>query len=805
MIKTIKLLFLFAPLGLLAAEGPAAPRGGTITGTVVDTLLQKPVEYANVVLQNSDDGAQITGTVSDEAGRFTLRNVKPGHYELTVNFIGYHKNIIEDVNISAENRTIELGTIPLKEAVLMLEGVETSAERAAVEYKIDKKVVNVSKQYTAASGSAVDVLENVPSVQVDIEGNVQLRGSGSFQVLIDGRPSILDAGDALKQIPASSIENIEIITNPSAKYDPDGTAGILNIVTKKNSMNGFNGMVTFNGGVNDKYGGDVLLNYRNSGLNAYVGLDYNHRFYPGTSEEQQETELGDTLSFLASTGDRERQFTSYGLRTGFDWNVTENDMIGIALRYGDRTFSMGSTRDFREWNIPGSIISNYTSLSDGERGGGYGSATLSYQHTFNSKDHKLTAELDYRYRDGDDISTDELRNGDGSIKSGRRSSEAGPGNRLRSKVDYTLPLNEDAKFEAGYQSRIGASTDETEFFEFVPETGNYEFRPQYSYVTEYSRDIHSLYALFADQHGKFGYQLGVRGEYTGRNVELVGESDEANIQRWDVFPTLHTSHQLSNDQQAMASYTRRIERPRGYYFEPFITWTDAYNVRRGNPGIKPEYIDSYETGFQRKLGKNLISLEGYYRITRNKVERVRSVYRENIMLHSVDNVGQDYMFGAELMFNVDAARWWNVNLMGNLFDYRIRGDLNGDSFDRSSFNWDARLNNTFKLKNSLRLQLNLSYNSPSVSAQGTREGFFVANIAARQAFLNDQLEVILQMRDVFSTARYEFTSSGRDFYTYAKFTRESPMLMLTINYLINNYQRERQGAAGGDMGGFEEM
>ena len=269
------IIFLLCITPVLSAENvSSAARSAMIVGTVMDSVLNEPIEYANIVLGEQESKIQVTGTISREDGTFVLANIKPGDYMLTVNFIGYYSKALENIRVTQDEREINLGEIQLQQSVLELGGVEATAERAAIEYQIDKKVINVSKQYTAASGSAVDVLENVPSVTVDIEGNVALRGSSSFRVLIDGRPTILDNSDALRQIPASSIENIEIITNPSAKYDPEGTSGILNIITKKNTMNGINGMVNTSAGVNNKYSSDVLLNYRTSNFNIYAGGNY---------------------------------------------------------------------------------------------------------------------------------------------------------------------------------------------------------------------------------------------------------------------------------------------------------------------------------------------------------------------------------------------------------------------------------------------------------------------------------------------------------------------------------------------------
>jgi hypothetical protein len=292
--------------------------------------------------------------------------------------------------------------------------------------------------------------------------------------------------------------------------------------------------------------------------------------------------------------------------------------------------------------------------------------------------------------------------------------------------------------------------------------------------------------------GLLGYQGGMRGEYTYRFIELMGENEDFGIDRWDFFPTIHASYQYPGGHQMMASYTRRIERPRGWYLEPFETWSDAYNVRKGNPAIKPEYIDSYELGYQKVLGRNLFSVEPYYRVTHNLIERIRTVYDANIMLHTIENVGTDYTFGTELMLNLEQFKWWNLNLMGNLYDHRIEGKVHKNPFSQESFSWSARANNTFRFGNSTRIQINGIYNSATVSSQGHREGFFTMNAAFKQDFLNRILSATLQVRDIFSTARHEYTSEGRGFYSHTESFRESPVVMLTITYNINNYRPDRQ-------------
>ncbi|MDH4211351.1 MAG: TonB-dependent receptor [candidate division WOR-3 bacterium] len=776
--------------------------GGMIAGQVVDAQLGSPLEYANVVLYGSDGKEQITGATTNNDGLFRLTGVRPGTYRLEVSFMGYYPTTIDTVRVVSSDEGVGLGMIELERAVLMMEGVDVTSDKPAVEFKIDKKVINVSKHYTATSGTAVDVLENVPSVTVDVEGNVTLRGSTNFTLLIDGRPTVLEPDDALQQIPANAIENIEIITNPSAKYDPSGIAGIINIVMKKQKSQGTNGIANANIGLDDKYGADFLLNHRMEKFNLYFGANYNDGAYPGSVTLENRTTVGDTTSYINSSGDMRWHRQFYGLRGGIDIYLSPGDVLNLAGRYGGRDSENTAERDYDEWTVPGDTHNLYTSEAGSKRGGNYYSLNTDYTHTFGVKEHSLNGHVMLSRRSGDEESSTELFDENGIITYGVITREKGPSNRLRANLDYAFPFLQTNLLEAGYQASIDGTTDSTEMFEYDTITGEYEFRPQFSHTIEYDDRIHSLYGLYRGEWGDFGYQAGLRGEYTYRLIELLGEDESFTIDRWDYFPTAHLSYQFPGEHEVMASYTRRIDRPRGWDLEPFETWMDAYNVRVGNPALKPEYINSYELGYQKHFGRNFLSLEGYYRETENKIERVRSVYDENVILHSVENVGTDYSFGAEAMLDWDLFKWLNLSLTGDIYDYRIEGTLYGEDFSRGSFNWNTRINTIFRITGSTRLQLNTIYYSPSVSSQGRREGFFATNAAIRQDLWNKKLSATLQLRNIFSSARHKFTSEGSDFYSYTEFSRKSPMVMFTLTFNFNRYRPERD--RGEEQEDFEE-
>ena len=737
----------------------------------------------------------VQGTVSDVRGDFVLGGIESGRYYLEIRFMGYETHVVDELRMGDDD--VDLGSIALEVTSIALEEVEVAAERAPVSYEIDKKVINVDGQLTATSGTAVDVLQNVPSVTVDLDGGVRLRGSGSFTLLIDGRPSALDASDALEQIPASAIANIEIITNPSARYDPEGVSGIINVVMKKGQRPGTTGTFNLNAGTQDRYGGDFLITERREDFSVFFGADYGKRGRYSTERQESTYQTADGRIDVASDGTSDHAREGYSIRGGIELPLSLRDDLSMNLRYGDREHGGGSSMFYRELR-EGAEAQDYVSENSSSRGGSFFAGDADYRHRFDGEDHELHGQLSYRRRSGEEQSTDELLESDGTVRSGRRSTEDGPGERLELRLDYLRPLAEGSFLGSGYQLRRSLSEDVTTLSEYNTGTQSYDLLPEYSRSTTYDRNIHALFGLYRAEFGSFGVQAGLRGEYTDRLIELTDTAATFSIDRWDYFPTLHTSYSISATQQLMASYTRRIDRPRGWYLEPFLTWMDAYNVRVGNPDLQPEYIDSWELGYQTHLGDNLLSLEAYHRVTGNKIEHVRSVYSDNVTLRRVENVGTETASGAELMFNLRAFGMWDIYLLGNLYDYRIEGQLSGQDFSEQRFTWNTRFNNTIRLSPTTMLQLNLRYNSPSVSAQGRVEGYAVVDAAVRQEFFGRRFSATLDVSDLLHTAEREAYTYGTDFTSYQYSLGDAPMVTLTLRYNLNpaKNEREREGQGG---------
>ena len=352
------------------------------------------------------------------------------------------------------------------------------------------------------------------------------------------------------------------------------------------------------------------------------------------------------------------------------------------------------------------------------------------------------------------------------------------------------------------QQRKDKSLHEAQLFNYATVTNEYFKVDTFSNRTEYKRNIHAVYIMYSNEAGRFGYQAGLRGEYTDRVIESTAAEDPFFLDRWDYFPTAHLSYKLGGDQQLMASYSRRIERPRSWWLEPFITYVDAFNVRQGNPNLKPEYVDSYEVNYRKGFGKsNYLSAEAFYRVTKNKVERIREVFSGNVIKTYPVNVGNDYSLGMELALSVKPSEWWQADISGNIFHYRITGKLEDQDFFQESVNWNTRMNNNFKIAEINRIQLSTRYVSSTVRAQGRSEGFWGVDLAIARDFMKKKATLNLQLQNIFQTERREGSTEGPGFRTYDLSYRIGPIAILTFTYRFNDYKKRRGGprdATGGD-------
>ncbi len=814
LLLSIALIFNLETFGSLTGKTDAFSdddKPGTIKGAIIEETTGQALEYANVAIYNQSDSSLVTGGITNDKGQFEIKGMQMGEYYLEAQFIGFHKAKVDDIVLAKANPSFNTGNIKLHPSAVALESVNVVADKAAIEYKLDKKVINVSQMINAAGGTAVDVLENTPSVQVDVEGNVTLRGSGSFTVLIDGRPSVLSGTDALRQIPAAALENIEIITNPSAKYEPDGAAGIINLVMKKNSMNGLSGIVNASVGTGDKYRGDFTLNYRTEKFNFFVGADWRDETNFGKMISERELYLGDTTRFINVNGDRNFNRGGQNFKGGLDYYLSDKTTLTFSGELGNSKNNRSGDEFTEEYTDPRStdIFSLNEELSFSEND--FYSGTANFQHKFNSDGHKIEAMAFYSGRSGMDsdeeneMLTDENYNPTGEYLARIQTTEAEDETEFRFKADYTLPISKVSKLEAGLQSRVERETEDISFKQFDPESGSYITSDFFSNTTHFKRDIHALYSTYSNKISGFEFMAGLRGELTNREIKSASNDSAITLNRFDLFPTLHLSYDLGDKNQLMASYSRRINRPNGGDLDPVPAYYNRYTVRIGNPGLDPEYTDSYDLGYMLKFGRSYLSLEAFRRITNNKIERLEILGDDGVIYLTPENIGKDYSTGLELMGNVEFTKWLTVNASVSPYFYQIEGELDGKIFDRKSNNWSGRMNATFKISDVSRLQIQGFYRGPSASAQGETKSMFYSNIAFRQDLLKKKLTATLSIQDPFKTANFARESVGDNFKSYFKWEREPRVVMLTLSYKINNFKSNERGGDSGGGGGNMDM
>ncbi len=818
----ILLILILSATGTVFSQVPpamanpgAAPlaKSGKIKGKVIDADSKSAMEYANVSVYRKQDSKLVTGGIANESGIFEINEVPFGIYYIEANFIGFEKTTVNDIKVLPNAHTVDMGTIALAPSSQQIGAVDVVAERNRIEYKIDKKVINVANDINAAGGTAVTALENTPSVEVDIDGNVSLRGSSNFTVLIDGRPSVLSGSDALKQIPSAAIQNIEIITNPSVKYDPDGMAGIINVVMKKNVLSGLNGILNVNLGTGEKYGTDLMLNYKTKKYNFFMGASWNDNTDYGKMKSTRETYSPDTTTFLITDGKRNMSRGGQQIKGGFDYYLSDKTSITVSSEIGKYNFDSYVGGNLHNYENPGTLNVYSIQKNNSGRNGNFVSGNASFLTKLDESGmHKLEGSFDYRNRDGladetiDEFLSDQTYRQTNDYLSRVVTSENSTSNDYRMKLDYTLPLKEGSKFEAGLQSRIESEKEYFSFKNFDPTSGSFIDNPLFTSDMDFREDIHSVYSTYSGKLSGIQYQLGLRGEYTKRTIDHSKAAVPYTLDRFDYFPSVHFSYELADQTQFMTSYSRRINRPDGRDLDPFPSYMNQYTIRIGNPNLKPEYTDSYEFSYMRKFGSSFVSLETFYRTTNDLMTRVQEPKDDGIFYMSTQNLSRDYSLGGEIMGNINATKWLLVNASFSLYNYKLKGEVLGKSIDKQSTNYSGRLNATVKFSGDSRLQLTGFYRGPSVSAQGDQKGMIFTNLAYRQDFMKKKLSATLSVRDVLGTMRMEGTSIGDGFKSTFKMTREPRVLMLTLSYKINNYKVDKQAPSEQpSQGGMDDM
>ena len=807
---TIFALF-FLSLSLTNAQRPGnrmdkADAGLTIKGTVLDGETQQPLEYATISVFTKPELELVDGNITDASGSFVV-TLKPGTYDIKVEFLGYTENTITDFVAEAGKPFMNIGTINLAAEVNALEEVVITEEKSSMQLGLDKKIFNVGKDLASRGGTAAELLDNVPSVQVDIEGNVSLRGSQNVRILIDGKPSGLTGMSGLRALQANMIEKVEVITNPSARYEAEGMSGIINIVLKKNLKKGFNGAFEATVGWPKRYGVGANLNYRAKQLNFFINYSITQREGPGVSSLYQELYRGDTTAITEQTSDRLRGGLSNNIRFGADYFFNAKNTLTAAMnvRIGDEdNFAETLYKDYIN-SLENSI--GQTLRTDDEREDEQRSEySLNYKRTYDRKGQEWSADI--RYQDNSEIESSDLKNvffnPDGSpspepdLLQQSRNNESDK--RLIISSDFVLPFSKDNKFELG--GRVSIRNIDNDFRVEELRSDVWEILPDFTNTFEYRENIYAAYVIYGNKINKFSYQIGVRPEYTDVVTRLI-QSDSTNARDYlNIFPSGHIGYELADNNSIQLSYSRRVRRPRFWDLNPFFTFSDDRNQFGGNPNLDPEFTDAIELGHVKYWDKASLSSAIYYRHTTDIIQRVPMLNDLGGTTTRPENLSTENAFGFEFNTSFNPNKWFRFNADFNFYRFIVDGSNVDSEFAADNYSWFTRGTTRFKIWDKTDVQLRFNYRAPQETVQGSVLAFYSFDLAASHDVLKDKATITFSVRDVLNSRRRRYTLETDEFFRDGDFQWRARQATLSFNYRINQ-KKSRRGGNGRGYGGGE--
>lgn len=792
-----------------------------ISGTVIEQTTKQPLEYATVTITDAKNLKTIAGGITNAKGGFSIE-VTPGIYNIKIEFISFKAVVYNQRNLE---KNTNLGTIALIEDAAQLNEVVIRAEKSTVEIKLDKKVYNVGQDMIVKGGTVSDVLENVPSVSVDVEGNVSLRGNENVRIFIDGRPSnALNMAEALRQIPADAIDKVEVITNPSARYDAEGGAGILNIILKKGKNLGFNGSFMASTGIPETYGLSADLNYKTEKLNFFTSTGYNYRTSEGsglTHSTNLDINTADILSYTNEDKDTERIRKGISTKTGVEWTIAPNTYWTNSISYRDSRGSNNDLVNFNSFDVNHNPIGTRYRLSAGDDNGKDIEYASNFLKNFNDKGHKLTLDVSY--------ATD--KDNENSLIKDKTIESTNPEtfdttfnnqkqNMFQAQADYVLPFENGSQFEAGYKGNF--NNLDNIYSITIDNNGN--AINDYSNTLEYNERINALYAQYGFKLNKFSYLFGLRWEDTKIDVNLLDTNDFNTKKYNNLFPSAFINYEISDESSVSLSYSKRLSRPRGRFLNPATNYSSNINLFQGNPQLDPSFTNKFDLGYLKRWEKITFSTSMYFEDTKDVFSFVRTetgkfVGNSPVILSTPINLAKEQKFGFEFTLNYTPLKIWKLNSSFNLSNVKTTGEyeyqilVNNQSVDKvidlnnETFSWFSRLNSRLTLPYKIDWQLSGMYFGPRNTAQGKSLGNYVVNTAFSKDILKDKATIAFNVSDLFNSRKMKSETNLPSVISYSEYQWRKRQFNLSFTYRLNMKKTDKMKNApkngGGDEGGGE--
>ena len=842
--KNRLLLLLFLPTFLFAQDKRTGKREGsrpqfTVVGQVSDSLSQQVLSYAAVSFISERTDKLVTGGISDEMGVFTIEKVPAGSYKLLLEYLGYAPLIVDNVKVMVDKDAqvdgvsgstssvkeapmLDLGVFYLTISVEQLQEVELIEEKPYVVQGIDRKIFNVDQDITSSGGTAIELMEKLPSVQVDMDGNISLRGSDQVRLYVDGKPSMLSSSELLETMPSSMIESIELITNPSAKYSPEGMAGIINIVLKKNKKAGFNGNVSASYGFPNRKNFTALVNRRSEKLNIFGSYSYMDREGAVESTSEKHTYFTEDTFHLYQEKWGVNTRKSHTFKGGLDYSPNETTSISLQAKYTPSIRTNLDTVHYNGTTIDGPF--EYDRISNGDTNREHMSVDLSAKKdwenglhldfTLNKSHNTNDKENTYKERIPLDVEPiGRALNLDQLLTNMRYDDQ------LESKVDFSYGTEDDGKWEWGIGTRVRkidqdqySETDSLLTGEFSPDLGlnnHFVFEDQ----------VHSAYATYAKSIGVWSFQAGLRAEqvYTESNLEFLALDTLTNISErrdslnttnyFEMYPSLHLTYSLDESTSIQASYTRRVNRPGFWALNPFPEYSDPYNLRMGNPYLKPEFINAFEIGYQKFAKGTSFSASVYAKDVNNMMRRFITVDENNVSTVRRENLNGSFDIGLEFMWSKQLTEAFNFMVSSNVYHSKMDASNLTDEYDESTFGMWSSFNAGWKNKSGHKVQVSGWVSPGTEVGQGRMKTMFSTDLAYSRPVFSDKGKLTLKISDLFNTRGFGIDTYGAMFDQSFEYKRQSQFFTMSLSYNFgdqNNRQQRRGGSRdmeGGDMGG----
>ncbi len=781
-----------------------------ISGHITDETSGEPLEYANIAVYSADDSKLVSGGITDVKGDFKVEKLEAGTYFIKIHFLGYE--IKQSDNFQLEGRQIlSLGTFELNPSRQLVEEVNVSGNRLNAINKLEKQTYKAEQFESAKGGSAIGVLRNMPSVAVNGEGEITLRGSTGFLLLINGKPVLTDAQSALNQIPANAVANVELITSPSAKYDPDGKSGIINITTKSGATSGTGIIINANYGlpsftdfdnnrVAKRYGGDITFNYQKNKWDVSIGGNYSRDDLAGyrVGNVIITNPLNNTVNHLPSAGERSFNRYNYAVRASVEFKANENNILSAGVFSGKRYQERDANLFYKNFQTTANTKvkiydAPYYNANNQIKQGTFTLGNFDYTHRF-LNESSIKASFLYEYDDlYGNTHNHNLTEPGGVMLQYVQNPYSKPIDGYRFKLDYTIGIG-NGKLESGYQFRNDTQDGEFNYI-VTPQDLNQPDLEHFGGTAFSKNQINSLYSQFSANSGKLEYMFGLRYEYSKRTVTLSFDSEPHILELSNFFPSASVLYAMHDDWKLKAGFSRRIQRSTNNQLNPIPEREHSETLEIGDPDLKPEMVNLAELGVTKTFNNgSSFFVTGYLQLSKDPVQRVNSIYNDSILYRVYTNVEKSTSVGFELGADLHPAKWWDLYFGGNVYNQTFKGDLK--IFDdpvlvvnNSKWVYSINANTTFKFTSNLSLQTNVNYLSKRPTAQGEDSRYLIPNLSLRKNFLNNRLSATIQWQNIDlgmeQSHRQRITTWGENFYTTTNYIYETDFVVLNVTYNFN--------------------